>query len=164
MYALEKALMPYPQRVTKNGGDTVIGTLHSANFAFTAEQNDSPVYAEAIALMQKTFAQKLCITEYNCDAAYKITLRIAPDAPEFADVDRAEAYAIKITDTEAPRSIRSVLYSIFCEYTEKVATSDERKIEYTNTYEKNSEADSVVAFLWDGLDSMNPILRAKIAE
>ena len=100
MYALEKALIPYPQRVTKNGGDTVIGTLHAANFAFTAEQNDSPVYAEAIALMQKTFAQKLCITEYNnADATYKITLRIAPDATEFADVDRAEAYAINVTDT-----------------------------------------------------------------
>ena len=100
MYALEKALMPYPQRVTKNGGDAVIGKLHAPNFRFIAEENGTPVYAEAIALMQKTFAEKFCITTCNnTDAAYQITLRVNAAAEEFSDIAQAEAYCIKITDT-----------------------------------------------------------------
>lgn len=100
MYALEKALIPYPQRVTKNGGDAIIGKLHAPNFRFIAEENDTPVYAEAIALMQKTFAEKFCIASVcSAEGSYQITLRVDASASEFADLDRAEAYCIKITDT-----------------------------------------------------------------
>ena len=100
MYALEKELIPYPQRVTKNGGDTVIGKLHAPKFTFAWEQNDAPVFEEAVALMKKTFAEKFCITDCNgTDVAYRITLRVDAAAEEFSDIAQAEAYCIKITDT-----------------------------------------------------------------
>jgi len=43
-----------------------------------------------------------------------------------------------------------------------VPDTDDRKIEFSRTYDKNEEADKVVAYLWDGFDFMNPILRAQI--
>ena len=42
--------------------------------------------------------------------------------------------------------------------------TDYRKIEFSNTYEKNEEADKIIAYLWDGSDLMNPFLRAQIIE
>lgn len=41
-------------------------------------------------------------------------------------------------------------------------TVNDRKIKFSNTYIKNEEADKAVAFLWDGFDSMNPVLKAQI--
>ena len=43
-------------------------------------------------------------------------------------------------------------------------STDYRKIEFSDVYEKSEEADKVYAFLWDGFDFMNPILRAQIIE
>ena len=43
-------------------------------------------------------------------------------------------------------------------------STDYRKIEFSDVYEKSEDADMVYAFLWDGFDFMNPILRAKIIE
>ena len=40
-------------------------------------------------------------------------------------------------------------------------TWDDRKIEFSNTYEKNEDADKVIAYLWDGFEFMNPILKAQ---
>ena len=42
--------------------------------------------------------------------------------------------------------------------------TDYRKIEFSNTYEKNEEADKIIAYLWDGSDLMNPFLRAQIIQ
>lgn len=42
-----------------------------------------------------------------------------------------------------------------------VPSDDDRRIEFSENYMKNEDSDRVVAFLWDGLDSMNPIIRAQ---
>lgn len=41
-------------------------------------------------------------------------------------------------------------------------TADDRKIEFSKVYEKNEDADKVVAFLWDGFDTANSILKSQI--
>jgi len=43
-------------------------------------------------------------------------------------------------------------------------SEDYRKIEFSKAYEKTDGADKVYAFLWDGFDFMNPILRMQIIE
>lgn len=45
-----------------------------------------------------------------------------------------------------------------------IPTEDDRKITFSDTYVKVPDADRVIAFLWDGFNFMNPILRAQIIE
>ncbi len=104
---IQKALIPYPQKISASQGEKLIAVASKPYFKLEYEECDDSVYAEAINLIRGKILDIAAVI-HACDDvnSYSIKLCVNPDDPKFADVNKAESYFIDITDE----------YAILCGY------------------------------------------------
>lgn len=101
MYNIKSRLIPYPQSVELLDGSVEIARITKPSFDFRYDNNSSDIFNSAVLTIQKTFKDIMLTDNFGENPAFEIILTVNPNADEFNDIKKGEAYFISINNYRA---------------------------------------------------------------
>ncbi len=98
MLNLDKHLIPKPQKIEATGIKTKITAFFKSECRIEALASDDRI-SEAVSLIKARLGELSALSEFNGD--YAITIRVDSSDPAFSDIEKNEAYYIKVENAGA---------------------------------------------------------------